>query len=153
MDESDRDSVNSMEAYNEKEDFNELGEEPHMMNVRNSIRDWKVREFDKTTTPSSNAKGLRLLREYVANSGRLYYDLNNYLQTSQNKEENMKDVLYVKIVAAIGPPGSLDFHLKTMLETLLQRDLLELPFTIEPNVVNSYAKNGLRAQQEFPEEE
>lgn len=153
MDESDRDSVNSMEAYNEKADLKELGDEPEVMNVRNAIRDWKVREFDKTTTPTSNAKGLGLLRQYVANSARLFYDLTNYLQTSKNKEQNMKDALYVKIVTAIGPPGSLSFHVKTILETLLQRDLVELPFTIEPNVVNSYAKNGLQAQQEFPEEE
>jgi hypothetical protein len=28
-----------------------------------------------------------------------------------------------------------------------------LPYTIQPNVVNTYAKDGLVAQQEFPEEE
>lgn len=146
-------SVNSMEAYNEKEDFQITNDEAQIDTVRNAVRDWKIREFDNTTTPNANAKGLGLLRQYVAKSARLFYDLLNYLQTSRNKEQNMKDALYVNIITAIGPPGSLSFHVKTLLESFLQRDLVELPFTIEPNVVNSYAKKGFTAQQEFPDEE
>lgn len=155
MDDSDTDtnSVNSMEAYNEKEVVQTADDEEQILNVRNAIRDWKVREFDNTTTPSSNPKGLGLLRQYVAKSARLFYDLTNYLETSRNKEQNMKDALYVNIVTAIGSPGTLSFHVKTLLETLFQRDLVELPFTIEPKVVNTYAKKGFQAQQEFPEEE
>ena len=153
MDESDRDSLSSMEAYDTREETQTPEEEEQIVNVRNAIRDWKTREFDNTTTPSSNAKGLGLLRKYVAKSARLFYDLTNYLKTSKNNEQNMKDTLYVNIVTAIGVPGSLSLHVKTVLENFLQRDLLELPFTIEPKVVNTYAKSGFQAQQEFPEEE
>ena len=153
MDDSDRESVNSMEAYNESVGPSNQEEEEHIIHVRNAIQNWKTREFDTTTGPNSKAKGLQLLRHYVAKSGRLFYDLTNYLQTSRNDEQNMKDVLYVNIVAAIGAPASLSSHSKTVLETFLQRDLVELPFTIEPKIVNSYAKNKFQAQQEFPEEE
>jgi len=153
MDDSDRESVNSMEAYNEMVGQDNQEEEEHIINVRNAIRNWKTREFDTTTGPNSKAKGLQLLRHYVAKSGRLFYDLTNYLQTSRNDEQNMKDILYVNIVAAIGVPSSLTPHSKTLIETFLQRDLVELPFTIEPKIVNSYAKNKFQAQQEFPEEE
>ena len=153
MDDSDRESVNSMEAYNEKQEQQTPEDEGQIMNVRNAISNWKVREFDNTTRPTSNAKGLQSLRQYVAKSARLFYDLTNYLRTSKNNEQNMKDSLYVTIVTAIGPPGSMGFHIKTVLEGLLQRDLVELPFTIEPKVVDTYAKNGIQAQQEFPEEE
>lgn len=153
MDDSDRESVNSMEAYNEMVGQDNQEEEEHIINVRNAIRNWKTREFDTTTGPNSKAKGLQLLRHYVAKSGRLFYDLTNYLQTSRNDEQNMKDILYVNIVAAIGVPSSLTPHSKTLIETFLQRDLVELPFTIEPKIVNSYAKNKFQAQQQFPEEE
>jgi len=142
-----------MEAYNEMVGQDNQEEEEHIINVRNAIRNWKTREFDTTTGPNSKAKGLQLLRHYVAKSGRLFYDLTNYLQTSRNHEQNMKDILYVNIVAAIGVPSSLTPHSKTLIETFLQRDLVELPFTIEPKIVNSYAKNKFQAQQEFPEEE
>jgi hypothetical protein len=153
MDDSDRDSLSSMEAYDTHEEIENPEEKEKITSVRNAIRDWKTRELDKTTDDTANAKGLQNLRRFVAKTARLYYDLLQYLKTSQNKEQNMKDMLYVNIVRAIGAPGTLSFSVKTILETLLQRDLLELPYTIEPQVINSYAKNGLKAQQEFPEEE
>jgi len=119
--------------------------------VRQAIQSWKVNEFDKTTR--TNAKGLGSLRHYTANAARLFYDIMSFLKTSKNNEQNMKDTYYVNIVTAIGVPGSLSFPLQTLLENALQHDLLELPYTIQPNVVNTYAKDGLVAQQEFPEEE
>jgi hypothetical protein len=152
MDDSDKDSLSSMEAYEEEQPENPEDVEK-ITNVRNAVREWKVRELDKTTDETANAKGLQNLRSFVAKTGRLYYDLVNYLKTSRNKEQNMKDTLYVNIVTAMGVPGSLSFHVKTILESLLQRDLLELPYTLEPKVINTYAKNGIQAQQEFPEEE
>jgi hypothetical protein len=150
---SDRDSLSSIGAYDTEEKLESEDDAVKVNNVRNAIRDWKVREFDKTTEPTSNAKGLGLLRTYAAKSARLFYDIQDYLKTSKNKEQNMKDTFYVNIVTAIGIPGSLSFTVKTVLESLLQRDLLELPYTIEPKAINTYAKDGLVAQQEFPEEE
>lgn len=152
MDDSDKDSLSSMEAYEIEEAENPEDIE-RMTNVRNAVREWKVRELDKTTEETANAKGLQNLRSFVAKTARLYYDLMNFLKTSKNNEQNMKDTLYVNIITAMGVPGSLSFHAKTILETLLQRDLLELPYTLEPKVINTYAKNGIKAQQEFPEEE
>ncbi len=153
LDDSDRDSLSSIDAFDTLDILESPEEQTKVTNVRNAVKDWKVREFNKTTEKNSNPKGLVLLREYVAKSARLFYDLVNYLKTSQNKDQNMKDTLYVNIIMAIGVPGSLSYQLKTILESLLERDLVELPYTIEPNVVNTYAKDGLQAQQDFPEEE
>jgi hypothetical protein len=153
QDDSDRDSLSSIDAFDTVETLESPDDQTRITNTRNAVREWKVREFDKTTEQTSNAKGLKMLREYVAKSARLFYDLVNFMKTSQNKEQNMKDMLYVNIVTAIGVPGALSFHVKTILESLLERDLVELPFTIEPKVVNAYAKDGLQAQQDFPEEE
>jgi hypothetical protein len=153
LDDSDRDSLSSIEAFDAAEIVESPEEQTKVMNVRNAVKEWKVREFDKTTGRNSNPKGLDRLREYSAKSARLFYDLENYLKTAQNKEQNMKDTFYVNIVMAIGVPGALSYHLKTILESLLERDLVELPYTIEPRVVNTYAKDGLQAQQDFPQEE
>ena len=153
LDDSDRDSLSSIDAFDTIENLPSPDDQTKVVNVRTAVREWKVREFDKTTEKSSNAKGLQGLRDYVAKAARLFYDLINYLKTSQNKDQNMKDTLYVNIVMAIGVPGSLGYHVKTVLESLLERDLIELPYTIEPKVVNTYAKDGMEAQQDFPQEE
>ena len=153
FDDSDRDSLSSIEAYDTMEEVQTPEEIQQINNVRNAVREWKTREFNKTSEKTSEPKGLSMLRHYVSKSARLFYDLTNYLKTSKNDEQNMKDNLYRNIIAAIGIPGGLSFHVKTLLETLLQRDLLELPFTIEPSAINTYAKNGIQVQQEFPEEE
>lgn len=150
---SDRDSLSSMEAYDAEQPLESQEDKVKLNNVRTAVQNWKVREFDKTTVANANAKGLGLLRQYAAKAARLYYDILSYLKTSKNKEQNMKDTLYVSIITAIGIPGSLSFPLKTVLENILQRDLLELPYTIEPKMVNTYAEDGIVAQQEFPEEE
>lgn len=128
-------------------------EQEQLASVRSAVRDWKLNELNKNTTPQSNVKSLQSLRTYVANAGRMYYDLLNYLKTSQNKEQNMKNTLYVNIVSSIGPPGSLSYPVKVLLESILERDLVELPYTLEPTLTNSYAEKGIRAQKEFPEEE
>lgn len=157
MSDSDKDSIESINAYDTDSNMNvtaENSEDTERLGaVRQSIRNWKVREMDKNTSNTSNAKGLQSLRKYVANSARLYYDLNNYLNTEKNDEKNMQDSMYVGIVSSIGVPGGLSFHLKTLLQHILQRDLLELPFTLEPKLINTYAGKGIRAPTQFPDEE
>lgn len=142
-----------MEVYDTVEDLENSEELEKLTSVRNAVRDWKKNELDKTTEQTASPKGLDNLRKFVGKSAGLYYDITNYLKTSKNNEQNMKDSFYVNIITAIGIPGSLSFHMKTLLENFLQRDLLELPFTLEPTAINTYAKNGVTAQQEFPEEE
>lgn len=153
MDDSDNDSLSSMEAYDTVEDLEDSKEVEKLTSIRNAVRDWKKNELDKTTDQTASPKGLDNLRKFVSKSAGLYYDITNYLKTSKNNEQNMKDSFYVNIITAIGIPGSLSFHMKTLLENFLQRDLLELPFTLEPTAINTYAKTGVTAQQEFPEEE
>jgi hypothetical protein len=150
---SEKDSLSPIDRYDRSEIMEAPEDITKLTTVRNAIQSWKVNEFEKTSTPTSNAKGLGSLRQYTAKSARLFYDIQNFLKTSKNNEQNMKDTYYVNIVTAIGVPGSLSFPLRTLLESALQRDLLELPYTIQPKVINTYAKDGLVAQQEFPEEE
>jgi hypothetical protein len=135
------------------DDVENIEDVNHVNQVRNGVRDWKLRELDKNTTETSQAHSLQGLRSYVAKSATLFYDLMGYMKTATNKEKNMKDVLYVSIVDAIGAPGALDYHVRNVLEHILQRDLLELPLTVEPKVVNTYAEKGLKVQTEFPDEE
>ncbi len=137
----------------EIEEAENIDDENHINRVRNSIMNWKLREKDENTLESSQANGLQGLRAYVAKSAMLFYDLMNYIKTSQNKEQNMKDVLYVSIIEAIGIPSTLNYHVRILLEHILQRDLIELPFTIEPKVINTYAEKGLEVKTEFPDEE
>ncbi len=154
MSDSETDSNSPLSiAENEIEDAVDIDEENHVNRVRNSVRDWKLREKDENTTNTSKANGLQGLRTYVAKSATLFYDLMNYIKTSQNKEQNMKDILYVNIIEAIGIPSTLNYHVRTMLEHILQRDLIELPFTVEPKVINTYAEKGLEVKTEFPDEE
>lgn len=152
---SDTESNDSLERINDydsevpenEEDMKQL--EP----VREAIRNWKLREQDKSTTTNVNAQSLKGLREYVTNAANLYYDLKNYLTTSQNKQKNMEDSLYVSIVSAIGQPGSLPSPIRLLLDRVLERDLVELPFTMEPRVINTYAKENLKVGTQFPDEE
>jgi hypothetical protein len=150
---SDRDSIESINQYDTMGMPENDKESQHIQTVRNAIKDWKVREMGKNTMNANNTKGLASLRQYVANSARLFYDLNTYLTTEKNNEKNMNDSLYVQIVSAIGVPGALSFHLKTLLPHFLQRDLVELPFTVEPTVINSHAKKGNVVKTDFPDEE
>lgn len=149
---SDRDSLESIGAYDG--DSKESPEdEKHIEEVRRAVSEWKARELKRNTEFEEQAKGLDPLRTYVANSAQLYYDLNSYLQTATNNEKNMNDSQYVKIVSAIGSPASLGTHLFIVLHHLLKRDLIELPFTVEPKMINTYAKNGERIDTDFPDEE
>jgi hypothetical protein len=150
---SDKDSLSSMEAYDGVDTVESQDDIAKVNNVRTAVQSWKTREFGKTTNTTANPKGLTLLNQYRATAARLYYDILNYLQTSKNNEQNMKDTLYVNIVMAIGAPASLSNPLRILLTNLLEKDLLELPYTMEPKMVNTYAKDGVVAQQEFPEEE
>jgi hypothetical protein len=150
--ESDRDSLELINDYDGERDIPE-NEAMHVNTVREAVKNWKQREMDKNTLKENNTKGLGSLRNYVSKSAQLYYDLNTFMSTSKNNEKNMKDSLYVSIVSAIGNPGSLSFNLRTLLEHFLQRDLIELPFTLETNVINSHAEKGVSSQRDFPDEE
>ena len=150
---SDTDSLSSIEGYDTKDEVGSTEDMNRVNTVRNTVRDWKLREMDKNTELNSNPSGVNGLRNYVSKTARLFYDLTSYLNTSKNDEKNMKDVLYVSIVDAIGLPATLNRHVKIMLEHILQQDLVELPYTVEPKVINTYAKKGMEAQTEFPDEE
>jgi len=150
---SDSDSLDSIARYETREPVENEEEKTVVANVRNAVREWKLREMDKNTDFNVSAKGLEPLRSFVANSAQLFYDLQSYMSTLQNKESNLKDKLYVAIVSAIGNPASLTVHSKLLLTNALERDLVELPFTVEPAVINSYAGKGYEASTEFPEEE
>lgn len=128
-------------------------EEATLQNVRIAVQNWKVREMGKNKETNANVQGFDPLRKYVSNAARLYYDLLTYLETSKNKETNLMDKYYVNIISAIGVPGALPYTLKTLLQHILQRDLVELPYTMEPTIINAHAKEGNRATTEFPEEE
>lgn len=154
METSDSETNTVLSIENEEtEPVDDLEESTYITNVRNSVRDWKLREMDANTSETSKANGLGGLRSYVAKTAQLFYDLQTYLNTSKNKEKNMADVLYVSIVEAIGIPATLNQHIRRLLEHFLQRDLVELPLTVEPTVINSYAQKGLEVKTEFPDEE
>lgn len=151
--ESDKDSLESIAAFDDMEENNVPVNNPEIEAVRESIRNWKLRELERNTMQNKKPNGLGSLRDYVAKSAKLYYDLNTYLNTSQNKEQNMKDSYYVNIVTTIGQPASLSFPFRLLLDHILQRDLLELPLTVEPKIVNHYTKEGLKVDTQFPDEE
>jgi hypothetical protein len=150
-------SDSSLDSTNEMKNETDTPESPEevevLNNVRNAVQTWKTRELGKNKETNANVQGFDPLRKYVSNSASLYYDLLNFLNTSKNNEKNMNDRLYVNIVSAIGIPGGLPFHLRTLLQHFLQRDLVELPYTVEPTAINAYAKEGMVASKEFPEEE
>jgi hypothetical protein len=149
--ESETDSLGPMPETETRIDSTE--DQNHIQEIRSAVREWKTRELYKNTAPNSNAKGHDALTKYIANAAQLFFDLISYIKTSQNKEQNMRDSLYVKIVGAIGNPGALSHPLLMNLELLLSRDLIELPYTLEPKMTNAFAKEGIQAQKEFPEEE
>lgn len=146
------DSENSYEDRQEEELENQE-DEAKIQNVRSAVQEWKVREIGKNKETNANVQGFHPLRKYVSNAARLYYDLVTFLNTSKNNETNMMDSYYVKIISAIGIPGALPYTLKTLLQHMLQRDLIELPYTMEPTIINAHAKEGNQATTEFPEEE
>lgn len=151
--ESDRDSLESINAFDSLAEPSNEEESSKLQSIRQAVQTWKAKEMDKNTMNVSNTKGLGALRNYVAKSARLFYDLNTYLSTEKNTETNLNDKYYVQIITAIGLPGGLSYHLKTLIEHVLERDLVELPFTLEPKIINTYATKGERINTEFPEEE
>lgn len=128
-------------------------EETALQTIRSAVQNWKVREIGKNKETNANVQGFDPLRKYVSNAARLYYDLLTFLKTSKNNETNMLDKYYVNIISAIGIPGALPYTLKTLIQHTLQRDLIELPYTMEPTIINAHAKEGNQATTEFPEEE
>lgn len=134
------------------DDNQEIDEEDQQIqNVRDAVRGWKERELDKNTDASTKPKGLAQLRTYATTSAKLFYALERYI-TSKIKDPlltmNAED-----IVKAIGDPETLSNHLRIVLKDLLERDLIELPFVIDPNVSKAYAEEGMVTQTEFPDEE
>jgi hypothetical protein len=154
MSERDSESIASIEVFQDlPENPLDREEEDRIENVRERIKTWKLRELKNNTGFNQKPNGLDPLRKFVTKSARLFYDLQEYIATSQNKDENLKDNLYMMIITAIGPPGSLSVHGRTLLQSFMERDLLELPLTVEPKIVNSYTKKGLRLNANFPEDE
>jgi hypothetical protein len=151
--ESDKDSLESINAFDQELEPTNQEEISKLETVREAVQNWKNKEMDKNTINVSNTKGLGALRNYVAKSARLFYDLNTYIKTEKNNETNMNDKYYVNIITAIGTPGGLTYHLKSLIQHMLERDLVELPFTLEPKVINSHANKGERINTQFPEEE
>ncbi len=151
--ESDKDSLESINAFDQELEPTNQEEISKLETVREAVQNWKNKEMDKNTMNVSNTKGLGALRNYVAKSARLFYDLNTYIKTEKNNETNMNDKYYVNIITAIGTPGGLTYHLKSLIQHMLERDLVELPFTLEPKVINSHANKGERINTQFPEEE
>lgn len=154
MSDTETESVDSISRYEEMPQ-NELDqkEDEQVNTIRNTVKEWKLRELEKNTQFNKKANGLDPLRKYIAKSARLYYDLQNFLQTEKNRDENLEDLLYMAIVIAIGSPGGLSSHSKTLIQHMLQRDLVELPLTVEPRIVNSFHQKGLIIKQNFPDEE
>ncbi len=152
---SDTESDTSYVDRQEEMEMDQLNadEEVAVQNVRNAVQSWKLREMAKNKEVNANVQGFDPLRKYVSNAARLYYDLVQFLNTSKNKETNMMDKYYVNIVSAIGIPGSLPYSVRMILQHMLQRDLVELPYTMEPTIINAHAKQGSVATKEFPEEE
>ena len=150
---SDLDSVNSSGASLDYESMPDAQEEQQVNTVREAVKGWKLRELEQNTQMNKKANGLDPLRNYVAKSARLFYDLQKYLTTEQNKDENMNDTFYMEIIRAIGSPAAVTLHFRTLLQSMLERDLIELPLTVEPKVVNTYTTKGLTVNTNFPDEE
>ena len=152
MSDSESDSLESINQFDTQEMVPEP-EEEQVADIREAVRKWKANQLQKNSDPNGNPRGLNALRTYVASSASLYYDLMDYLANFRHKEQNQKDALYRGIVAAMGHPASLTSHARALIEYLLERDLVEFPFTVEPKAVNTYAAKGMVTTTEFPEDE
>ncbi len=148
----DSDSVASLENIADYED-RDIGpseeEENHIEAVRNAVSIWKERELDKASDSKQDPQSLDRLKQFLVLAARLLYDLLNYIQSAKNKDENMKDKLYVKIITSIGNPDNLTTHERINIENILNRDLVELPFTVNPKMINAHAKKGIQIPHSF----
>lgn len=148
----DSDSVTSLEHIADYED-RDIGpseeEENHIEAVRNAIRLWKERELDKASDSKQDPQSLNRLQQFLVLAARLLYDLLNYMKSAKNKDENLRDKLYVKIISTIGHPDNLTSHERINIENILNRDLIELPFTVDPKIVNAHAKKGIKISDSF----
>lgn len=148
----DSDSVNSLENIADYED-KDIGpteeEENHIEEVRKAVSSWKERELDKASDIKQDPQSLDRIQQFLRLAAKLLYDLLNYIKSAKNNDENMKDKLYVKIVTAIGNPSDLTSHERINMEDILNRDLVELPFTVKPSMVNAHAKKGIKVSTNF----
>lgn len=144
----DSDSDNSLDDINSYE-IKEIGpsnqEEEHIVNVREAVKTWKARELDKSADKKQDAASFNSLNNFLQATARLLYDIKEYIRSAKNKEENMKDHLYVKIIQAIGDPNELSSYERINIEDILNTDLIELPFTVDPHLINSYSKKKIKA--------
>jgi hypothetical protein len=148
----DSDSDQSLENINDFEGGEARpseGEELRIDNVREAIKEWKIRELDKASDIKQDPEGFARIQQFLQLAARLLYDLLDYIKSSKNKQENLKDKLYVNIVSAIGDPNELTSHERINIEDILNRDLVELPYTVEPRMINIHAKHGIHAATSF----
>jgi hypothetical protein len=152
-------SLSSIEPYGIHEGEDDLKETTKVKPVRESVKAWKMRELDKTTENATDPEDMSWLRKFVKAAALLFSDLMVYVEQNQNKDENMKDDLYVKIVVAIGAPHELTTTERYSLENVLNRDLIVLPLTIDEDAIDERAKEELHMnasmlnEKEFVEEE
>lgn len=155
-DEINYDSDNSLENINDYENI-DVGpseeEEDHIDSVRKAVKTWKMRELDKSADKKQDPASFNSLHHFLTAAAQLLIDISNYIKSSQNKDENMKDNLYVAIIQAIGDPNNLSSHERIHIENVLNRDLVELPFTVDPSIINAHAKKGIKANTKFYNEE
>lgn len=136
-------SLSSIGAYGVEESAEDYKESPKLKPVRESVKAWKVRELQKSTDEDRDPSDIKWLRQFVKASAVLFFDLKMYLDKSQNKEENLKDDLYVKIIGAIGSPTELSTTERYTMENVLNRDLVELPLTIDEDAIDERAESRL----------
>lgn len=152
-------SLSSIEAHGVEERPEDLSDGSKVRPVRESVKAWKVRELEKTTEDATDPQDISWLRKFVRAAALLFSDLMVYMEKNRNKDENMKDDLYVKIVVAIGKPDELTTTERYSLEDILNRDLVVLPLTIDEDAIDERANSDLHLnssmlnEKEFVEEE
>lgn len=153
-DEVNYDSDNSLEDINSYEGTGggpTQEEEERIERVREAVKIWKMREMDKSADKKQDPASFNGLHHFLIAAAKLLIDLSNYIKSSQNKDENMRDNLYVAIIQAIGHPDNLTSFERILIENNLKRDLVELPFTAEPSIIDAHAGKGIKADTKFYE--
>jgi hypothetical protein len=150
-------SLSSIGAHGVEEESSDLQDIAKVKPVRESVKAWKLRELEKTTNDETDPQDMTWLRKFVKAAALLYFDLIVYMDKAKNKDENMKDDLYVKIIGAIGIPSALSTTERFTIESMLNRDLVELPLTIEEAAIDERAESRQSldesALEDFVEEE
>lgn len=138
-------SLDDINAYEKKEVGPSKEEEDHIDSVREAVKRWKRRELDKSAGQKENPDSFNGLNNFLRATARLLYDIQEYISSAQNKEENMKDHLYVKIIQAIGNPFTLSSFERINIEDVLNTDLVELPYTVDPDLIDEFKEKKIKA--------